>query len=240
MGKELAESKNTALPDLAKRLSVDTQTLQDTLKATVFQGCKTNEQFISAVIIANTYKLNPLLKELYAFPSKGGGVIPVVSIDGWISLVNRQESFDGVELIENIMDDKVESITCKIYHKDRKVPTTVTEYMQECMQPGKEPWKKWPIRMLRHKAYIQCARVAFGFSGIYDEDEADRIKGATEKSMKPEVTIPVERIDPGEPIEQPVEAEIVENTKPEVLPESPQPTEAALSATKAPEKDNWS
>jgi len=29
--------------------------------------------------------------------------------------------------------------------------------------------------MLRHKAYIQGARIAFGFSGIYDEDEKDRI-----------------------------------------------------------------
>jgi hypothetical protein len=26
--------------------------------------------------------------------------------------------------------------------------------------------------MLRHKALIQCARVAFGFSGITDEEEA--------------------------------------------------------------------
>jgi hypothetical protein len=30
--------------------------------------------------------------------------------------------------------------------------------------------------MLRHKAYIQGARLAFGFSGIYDEDEKDRIE----------------------------------------------------------------
>ena len=29
-----------------------------------------------------------------------------------------------------------------------------------------------PRRMLRHKALIQGARIAFGFSGIYDEDEA--------------------------------------------------------------------
>jgi hypothetical protein len=27
-------------------------------------------------------------------------------------------------------------------------------------------------RMLRHKALMQCARYAFGFSGITDEDEA--------------------------------------------------------------------
>jgi hypothetical protein len=30
--------------------------------------------------------------------------------------------------------------------------------------------------MLRHKALIQCARLAFGFAGIYDEDEATRIR----------------------------------------------------------------
>jgi hypothetical protein len=29
--------------------------------------------------------------------------------------------------------------------------------------------------MLRHKAMIQCARLAFGFVGIYDQDEAERI-----------------------------------------------------------------
>ncbi|EEW4602325.1 phage recombination protein Bet, partial [Escherichia coli] len=32
-----------------------------------------------------------------------------------------------------------------------------------------------PKRMLRHKAMIQCARLAFGFAGIYDNDEAERI-----------------------------------------------------------------
>jgi hypothetical protein len=32
--------------------------------------------------------------------------------------------------------------------------------------------------MLRHKAMIQCARLAFGFAGIYDQDEAERIAEA--------------------------------------------------------------
>ena len=31
------------------------------------------------------------------------------------------------------------------------------------------------MRMLRHKAMIQCARLTFGFGGIYDDDEAARI-----------------------------------------------------------------
>ena len=34
--------------------------------------------------------------------------------------------------------------------------------------------------MLRHKAMIQCARLAFSYSGIYDQDEAERI---VEKDM---------------------------------------------------------
>jgi hypothetical protein len=33
--------------------------------------------------------------------------------------------------------------------------------------------------MLRHKAMIQCARLAFGYGGIYDQDEAERIVEAT-------------------------------------------------------------
>ena len=37
------------------------------------------------------------------------------------------------------------------------------------------PWQSHPKRMLRHKAMIQCARLAFGFAGIYDKDEAERI-----------------------------------------------------------------
>jgi hypothetical protein len=37
------------------------------------------------------------------------------------------------------------------------------------------PWKSHPKRMLRHKALIQAARIAFSFAGIFDQDEAERI-----------------------------------------------------------------
>jgi phage recombination protein Bet len=181
------QGKN-AIQELATRLQVSSEVLQKTLKATAFKDCTTNEQFISAVIVANTYGLNPILKEMYAFPSKGGAVIPIISIDGWISLVNRSPKFNGIELIENKCDKKdrisdpsgagVESVTAKFYLKGVDHAVVVTEYMAECYNDSKEPWKKWSRRMLRHKAYIQGARVAFGFSGIYDEDEADRIKEA--------------------------------------------------------------
>ena len=49
--------------------------------------------------------------------------------------------------------------------------------MTECKRDV-APWKSHPRRMLRHKAMIQCARLAFGFAGIYDQDEAERIAEA--------------------------------------------------------------
>ena len=45
--------------------------------------------------------------------------------------------------------------------------------MAECKR-NTDPWRQWPNRMLRHKATIQAARYAFGFSGIADPDEAER------------------------------------------------------------------
>ncbi len=76
--------------------------------------------------------------------------------------------------------DKEEgACTCKIYRKDRKHPTIVTEYMGECKR-NTQPWQSHPTRMLRHKTLIQCARLAFGFAGIFDQDEAERvIEGTT-------------------------------------------------------------
>lgn len=100
--------------------------------------------------------------------------MPIVGIDGWTSLVNSNPEFDGVQFIEQF-DDKgrIAAITCKMFRKDRSHPTEITEYLSEC-QRGTEPWKQWPIRMLRHKAFIQCARITFSISGVVDEDEAER------------------------------------------------------------------
>ena len=81
---------------------------------------------------------------------------------------------------------KLAAITCRMYRKSRTRPTEVTEYMAECARET-EPWKKWPARMLRHKALIQCAGYAFSLSGIFDEDEAERI-ASTQPSGKIEIS----------------------------------------------------
>lgn len=161
---------------MADRLQVDPIKLHETLKNTVFRGANDHE-LLALSVVANAYNLNPLLKEIYAFPGKHGGITPIVSIDGWIRIVNEHPQFDGVEFEYTEEDGRPVSCTAIIHRKDRSRPVKVTEFMAECAR-GTEPWKQFPRRMLRHKALKEAARVAFGFSGITDEDEAHDVTKA--------------------------------------------------------------
>lgn len=181
-----APQKPSALNVMATRYNVDGNKLLDTLKGTVFKGAN-NEQLMALVIVANEYKLNPFTKQIYAFPGKGGEIVPVVGVDGWIALVNSQPTFDGIDFeFHDNEDGSPNSVTCRIDVKGRSKPVAVTEYFEECAR-NTDPWKQMPRRMLRHKALIQCARVAFGLTGIMDDDEAKDIVASL-----PEPSIPVE------------------------------------------------
>lgn len=171
---------------LAKQFNIqgDPQELVATLKATAFRSNATDAQFNVLMIVATQYGLNPFTREIYAFPDKNNGITPVVGVDGWARIINSHPQFDGMEFTSD-----AESCTCKIYRKDRNHPTIVTEYLEECKRPT-QPWNSHPRRMLRHKAMIQAARLAFGFGGIYDEDEAERIEAAEapkEQKKNPEI-----------------------------------------------------
>jgi len=162
----------TQVDGLAKNLgllNVDSKDLVETLKSTAFKGNVTDEQMAALLMVANQYGLNPWTKEIYAFPDKGG-IVPVVGVDGWSRIINGHAQFDGIDFEQ---DDQ--SCTCIIYRKDRSHPIRVTEWMAECKRSNAGPWQSHPRRMLRHKAMIQCSRIAFGFVGIYDHDEAERI-----------------------------------------------------------------
>lgn len=155
---------------LATKLDMgDGADLIGTLKATAFKGQVSDAQMTALLVVANQYALNPWTKEIYAFPDKNNGIVPVVGVDGWSRIINGHPQFDGIEF-----EQSDESCTCIIYRKDRNRPIKVTEYRDECAR-GTGPWQSHPKRMLRHKAMIQCARLAFGYGGIYDHDEAERI-----------------------------------------------------------------
>jgi phage recombination protein Bet len=162
------------LAKMASRYEMDAGELEHTIAATIMPPNATQAEFLALLMVASVYNLNPITKEIYAFPKKGGGIVPVVSIDGWISLVNSHPKFKGMEFEPGFSaKGDLISYTCRLWRTDREMATVVTEYLDECYR-GTDPWKM-KHRMLRHKALIQCARYAFGFSGIYDEDEGHAI-----------------------------------------------------------------
>lgn len=175
---------------MAERFGMDRRAFEATLMKTVMpaEGA-THEQVAAFLLVARKYDLNPFTKEIYAFPAKGG-IQPIVSIDGWLKIINDHPQFDGMEFADKVAENgKLEAVTCRIYRKDRAHPVEVTEYMAECKRET-APWKGWPARMLRHKAAIQAARYAFGFSGIMDPDEADRAVESVQASATPTVAMP--------------------------------------------------
>ena len=187
---------SNALAVIAQNTGASVEDITDVLRGMIVSAKNqhgaqaTNAELAIVTGVCATYGLNPLVKECAAFVS-GGKLSVVVMVDGWYKMVNRRPEFDGVEF-DDKFDDKgvLVSITCRMFIKGRERPVCVTEYMAECRDPKSSVWTKWPARMLRHKAYIQCARMAFGISEVIDDDEASRItansqSGSREKDITP-------------------------------------------------------
>src|SRR5260363_222598 len=197
------EQSKKLMVRLGERFGVDPDKLFDTLKLTAFRmkegRVPTNEEMMALLIVADQHGLNPFCREIYAFPDKQGGIMPVVSVRGWERIINEHAAYDGIDwAYPKDPNDWVQKpgaktacfpwITCIMFRKDRSHPTQITEFLDEAYRPpftgnGKNgpytaegPWQTYPKRMLRHKALIQCAQAAFGFSGLYEPDEAERAR----------------------------------------------------------------
>lgn len=198
----VTKTSGNPLAILGSKFQVDSASMVEVLRGTVIKPGKdnrqaTNEELVMFAIVANQYDLNPFTREIYAFAAPGKGIVAIVPIDGWTKIVNRhkdsngQNDFDGCEFVE--VDGKnglPESITCKLHIKGRSVPVSVTERYAECKRDT-SPWAQHPYRMLRHKAYMQAARYAFGLGGIHDEDEArDIMKNVTPTTDRTPISAP--------------------------------------------------
>jgi phage recombination protein Bet len=236
------QSKLMLLDYMADKYSLKPDEFSRTVRATCGLSTATPEQVAAFLIVAKEYDLNPLTKEIYAFPGKGGGIVPIVSIDGWVNLVNSHPQCDGFDFaVANDSANELYSMTCTMYRKDRAHPTIVTEYFEECKR-ATEPWKM-KHRMLRHKSFIQAARYAFGFAGIYDEDEGRTIAEAIDVTPKerPRVPSPSEMIDAPSAAGEGYTADTVPAVtiiKPDPISSGPQPDKSPVPDIKT-EYDGW-
>ena len=172
------------LDAMASRAGLRPQEFADTVRKTCGLATASNEEFAAFLLVAKQYDLNPILREIYAFPRKGGGIVPILSLDGWVSLINRHPQSDGFEFEDHHdSNNRLVATTCRMFRKDRSHPVVVTEYLEECIRPT-DPWKM-KHRMLRHKAMIQAARYCFGFAGMFDEDEGAKIADIPAREIIP-------------------------------------------------------
>jgi phage recombination protein Bet len=104
----MSNALTTLAGNLATKFALTADTnLIDTLKATAFKGQVSEAQMTALLIVAQQHGLNPWTKEIYAFPDKNNGIVPVVGVDGWSRIINENQMFDGLDFTQ---DD--ESCTC--------------------------------------------------------------------------------------------------------------------------------
>ena len=106
--------------------------------------------------------------------------------------MNSYPESDGMEFVYSdqmvLMDDDTklcyEWIDCVVYRKDRTHPVKVREYLDELYRPapiknGKKfpgPWQILSQSVCSGiKAQVQGIRLAYGLSGLFEPDEAERI-----------------------------------------------------------------
>ena len=166
---------------LASRFGVDSAKLLKCLTTQVFKQSDgktpSTEELMVLLVVCENYGLNPFCREVFAFRSKSGDIVPVVSLDGWAKIVRSQKDFNGLTFsfsdttvrIAGYAGELPEYVECSIRLKGVDDPVRIQEYMVECFNERSPVWKKWPRRMLRSRAFIQCARLAFSLTGLYDD-----------------------------------------------------------------------
>lgn len=147
----------------------------------------------AALLIADRYNLDPFAKEIYFTPARGGGILSIVGLDGWITHANRQANYKGWEYADiEDASGKLLAVDVTIHFRDGRDPMRIREWYEECKRPT-DPWKTMPRRMLRNRALCQAIRCAFGMGGVMLEDEAaDLIEPVASRTVasKPLTTPP--------------------------------------------------
>ncbi|GIW60577.1 MAG: hypothetical protein KatS3mg087_1643 [Patescibacteria group bacterium] len=181
---------NDIIEQTATKYEVSKNELIEVLKNTVLKPTRkytpTDADVKAFLLIANRYDLDPFKKEIHAFVSRGG-IVPVVGIDGFVTLANRVDRKGWSAEIK--FADTFQEIGkykkpcpewCEVtITRSNGSKVTVREWLDEVFGGSQgdydNAWDTHPKRMLRHKTLAQALRLAYGLSGIYDEDEAQRI-----------------------------------------------------------------
>jgi hypothetical protein len=132
------------------------------------------------------YRLDPLSDEIMLWKSPEGQYQTLITIDGWMRLINQDPQFAGMTFKES---SELEFgiplwMECSIYRHDRILPITVKEYSAE-IKTEHPLWKTMPRRMLRHRSIQQCARLAFSIHIADQPSNLEKVKALDSSAPPP-------------------------------------------------------
>jgi phage recombination protein Bet len=146
------------------------------LRNVIAKGCSEPE-FKLLMYMANTYGLDPLLKQIWAVKrNESAPALIFAGRDGMLAIAHRSGHFDGMQsavVYEGEgKDRKPVSAWCEIWRNDMthsfKAEVPFSEY-----NTGYSVWKTNPSAMILKVAESGCLRKAFSVSGLYSPEEID-------------------------------------------------------------------
>jgi len=164
--------------------------------------CKkaSDDEFKVFLHVAETYGLNPFLGQIFYWKDKKGNSIQYTSRDGYLSIANRHEAFDGFfsdvvrkndsfkrknDVIEHEYGtDRGEIIGafCQVFRKDRSQEVYSFAPFEE-YNGYNSVWNRYPSAMILKVAESMALKRAFSVSGLVSQEEMNiqRLEDKEEK-----------------------------------------------------------
>jgi phage recombination protein Bet len=210
MTNESNEAKKNVDGGREKRLISFTDEEKEILRKTAAKKAS-DDEFKVFLHVAETYGLDPFNKELFFLKDNKDRKNIFTSRDGYLSIANRNEAFDG--LVSDVVrkNDSFKRTTtgiehkygsergsilgayCLIYRKDRKYPVYVFAPFEE-YNGYNSVWNRYPSAMILKVAESMALKRAFSVSGLVSqeemniqrlEDKEEKKKSSQDKVVKP-------------------------------------------------------
>lgn len=215
--------------------------LRNVWKTSKDQPPLTNQEMFVGISMIARYELDPIAREVYVTRGKGG-IFTIISIDGWVKVLDRTDHYDGhtVEIHEE-KPGVIDWVETTIYSKKRKYPTTYRAYAAEYAKIGGMVAKTIPSHMLRVFCLRHAARLFTPIGGtVLTEEEAlfiardeppqtQREPIKTIDDLTASLTAPIAQEELPETSYEPAKEEAKQETK----TEAPKPSQATSTDSTA-------
>jgi phage recombination protein Bet len=185
--------------DNAEMIFEPTNLTKDTIKKYLCSNAS-DQELMMGLQIAQTFKLNPLKREVYFVKYGTSPMQVLVGYEVYIKRAERSGKYNGLEITSqgSVAGKDLKAIV-KVFRKDWTNPLTHEAYYTEYVQTKADGtvnkfWSSKPITMIKKVAVSQAFRMAFPdeFDGMpYTTDEVVDQERVIDIKAEPELKMPV-------------------------------------------------